>query len=143
MAKITKSIVINAAVEKVFSYMEQVTNLPDVWPSLVEVRNVQPLPNGGSRFDWVYKMAGMRLEGASEITEYEANKRTVTESKGGIERTFIWTYEPEAGGTRVTVEVEYVVPVPVLGKLAAAIIVKQNEREAEQILANLKAKTET
>jgi uncharacterized membrane protein len=142
MAKIKKSIIINASVEKVFSYMEEVTNLPEVWPSLVEVKDVEPLPGGGSKFGWVYKMAGMRLEGSSEITEYEANKRTVTESKGGIDSRFVWTYEPEAGGTRVSVEVEYTVPVPVLGKLAEAIIVKQNEHEAEQILSNLKAKTE-
>jgi hypothetical protein len=52
------------------------------------------------------------------------------------------TFRPEAGGTKVTFEVEYTVPIPVLGKLAEAIIVKMNDREGELILANLKARME-
>jgi len=42
----------------------------------------------------------------------------------------------------VTFEVEYTVPILVLGKLAEAIIVKINDREGELILANLKARME-
>jgi len=34
------------------------------------------------------------------------------------------------------------VPIPVLGKLAEAIIVKMNEHEGEVILANLKSRME-
>lgn len=37
------------------------------------------------------------------------------------------------------VVVEYIVPVPVIGKLAERLIVKQNEREAETLLAKPKA----
>jgi hypothetical protein len=42
----------------------------------------------------------------------------------------------------VTTEVEYTVPIPLLGKLVEAFIVKQNEHEAELFLANLKARME-
>jgi len=38
---------------------------------------------------------------------------------------------------------EYTVPILVLGKLAESIILKQNEREADTLLANLKAILET
>jgi hypothetical protein len=34
------------------------------------------------------------------------------------------------------------VPIPLLGKLAEAVIVKMNEREAELVLANLKVRME-
>ena len=45
--------------------------------------------------------------------------------------------------TRImTFEVAYTIPIPVLGKLAEAIIVKMNEHEGELILANLKAMME-
>ena len=37
---------------------------------------------------------------------------------------------------------EYTVPIPLIGKLAEVFIVKQNENEAETILANLKARME-
>ena len=143
MVKIEKTITINAPVEKVFGYLDEPMNQLEIWPSLVEVKDVQRLPSGiGSSFRWVYKMAGMRFEGTSEITEYIPNQRMVTKTKGGIESTHITTFQPEAGGTKVTTEVEYTVPIPLLGKLVEAFIVKQNEHEAELFLANLKARME-
>jgi uncharacterized membrane protein len=142
MAKITRSITINTPVEKVYGFMSDPTNLPEIWPSMVEIKDVQPSPAGNYNFGWVYKMAGVRFEGASETIEAITNQRAVTKSTKGIETTFVWTYEPEDDGTRMTMEVEYVVPIPLLGKLAEAFIVKQNEHEAEAMLANLKARME-
>ena len=141
MVKAEKSIVIQAPVEKVFGYVKP-TNLPEIWPSMVEAKDVQQLPNGGNSFRWVYKMAGLRLEGTSEDTEVVANQRVVSKSQGGIESTITWMFQPENGGTKVTFEAEYTVPVPLLGKLAEAFIIKANEREAELLLANLKARME-
>ena len=46
MAKGETTITINASVEKVFAYVNEPTNLPEVWPSMVEVKDVQRLPNG-------------------------------------------------------------------------------------------------
>ena len=142
MAKLEKSITIDAPVDKVFAYMTEVTNLPEIWPSMVEVKNVEKLPNGASNFGWVYKMAGARLEGSSETSEFILNQRTVTHSKGGIDSTIIWSFRSDGDQTIVTFSAEYTVPIPVLGKLAEAIIVKQNDREADQLLSNLKAKME-
>ncbi|GAI43332.1 unnamed protein product [marine sediment metagenome] len=142
MRKIEKSITIDASVEKVFDYVGQPTNLPEIWPSLVEMKDVEPLPTGGKSYRWVYKMAGVLLEGTGEHTEYVANRRIVAKNSGSFESTVIWIFQPEAGGTKVTVEAEYTVPIPVLGKVAEALIVKLNEREAELILANLKARME-
>jgi uncharacterized membrane protein len=109
---------------------------------MVEVKDVQRLPNGGTSFQWVYKMAGMRFEGTTKDTEYVPNQCVVSKSTGGIESTFIWTFQPEDGGTKLTVEVEYTVPIPLLGKVAEAFIVRQNERELDLVLANLKARME-
>ena len=142
MAKVEKTIVINAPVEKVFTYVDEPTNLLEIWPSMVDAKDVQRLPGGGTSFRWVYKMAGMRLEGTSETTEYVANQRTVAKTKGGVQSTITWIFQPEAGGTKVTFEAEYPVPIPLLGRLAEAFIVKVNEHEAELLLANLKARME-
>lgn len=38
----------------------------------------------------------------------------------------------------MTVEAEYTIPVPVLGKLEEGVIAKNNEREVDIMLANLK-----
>jgi len=142
MAKLEKTIAINAPVEKIFAYLDDPTCLPEIWPSFVEAKDVKRLPNGGNSFSWVYKMAGMHFEGTSECIEYARNQRRVFENKGGIDSTITWTFLSEAAGTKVTFEAEYTVPIPLLGKLAETIIVKQNEKEAEKLLANLKSKME-
>jgi uncharacterized protein YndB with AHSA1/START domain len=140
---VVRTITIKAPVEKVFEYVTEPSNLPEIWPSLVEVKDVQQLPDGvGSSYRWVYKMAGMHFEGISETTEYVANKRVVIRGKGGIKAARTSTFQPEDGGTKYTVEVEYSIPIPLLGKLAEAFIVKLNEHEAELALANLKARME-
>ncbi len=144
MATLTKSIIINTPPERVFDYMADPKNLPEIWPSLIETRDVQHSPEGMAiNWGWTYKMAGMRFEGKSEVVEQVANQLTVTKSEGGIASTITWKYLPEDGGTKVTVEAEYTVPVPLLGKLAEAFVVKQNEKEAELILENLKARMES
>jgi uncharacterized membrane protein len=140
MATIKSSITINAPVEKVFEYTKP-ENLPEIWPSLVEVKNVKELPNGGYSWDWVYKMAGMSFNGSSEHIEIVDNERTVSKSTG-IDGTITWEYESVGGGTKITSLTEYKIPVPLLGKLAEAFIVKMNENESNTILANLKARLE-
>jgi uncharacterized membrane protein len=143
MAKVTKIITINAPVEKVFDYMSDPNHMLEFWPSLIEVKDVRPSSVGGKNFAWVYKMAGIRFHGASEAIEYVANQRMVVKSTKGINTRFVWTYELQNGGTKLTFEVEYTIPVPLLGKLAENFIVKMNEREAETMLENLKARMET
>ena len=142
MAKVSKSILINAPVEKVFKYSTDQTNMPEIWPSMVENKVLERLPNGGTKSQYVYKMAGMRFEGISIDTEFIPNQRTVSKTEGGIESEITWEYQLEGEATKVTFGAEYTVPIPLLGKLAEAFIVKQNENEAETILANLKARME-
>jgi hypothetical protein len=102
------------------------------------VKNIEDNPVGGKKFNWVYKMAGIRFEGTTTPIEWVPNKRLVVKSAGGIESTFVYDYTPEGQGTRLSMEVDYKVPVPVLGKLAESFILRSNEREADTVLANIK-----
>jgi len=143
MPKNETTITINAPVEKVFSYLQDnPTNLLEIWPNMVEIEDVQHLPKGGTSFRWAYKMAGIRFKGTSEDIEYIANQRVVSKTKGGIETTYTWTFQPKDGGTEMSVEVDWAIPLPVLGKLAEALLVKQQEREFAVVLANLKDRME-
>jgi len=141
MAKIEKSITINAPVEEVFAYVDDPMSQLEYLPSMVEVKDVTG-QGVGAHFRWTYKMAGLRFEGETTMTEYTPNERMVVQSKGGIVSTWNWTFTPEDGGTKINLTVEYTIPVPVLGKLGEALILKQNEREADQAMANIKAKLE-
>ena len=142
MAKMTKSVTINSPVEKVFTFMRDPNNMPEIWPGMVLVKNVKRSPLGGFNYSWVYKMAGLRINGTSEVTDYIANQRLVMLSTRGMNSTFSLDLEPQNGGTKLTLEVENIVPVPLLGRVAEAFISLANEHEAGLILANLKVRME-
>jgi uncharacterized membrane protein len=143
MAKSAKHIVINAPVEKIFAYMNDPDNLLSIYPSMLEVKDVQLLPNGGASFKFVYKVAGIHMEGFSEDTEFELNQRTVSKVSGGFEGWVTLVYEAAGQGTKVTLESGYLFPVPLVGKLAETVLIKLNEQENEAVLANLKVRMET
>ncbi len=130
MARVKKSIKINAPVEKVFAYVNNPKNLPEIWPSLEKVHNIKELPNGGHSFDWEYKMAGMHLKGSNKVVEVVLNERTVSISTSGIESTLIWEYQAVEDGTIFTDNTEYKIPIPLIGKLAESFIAKVNENES-------------
>jgi uncharacterized protein YndB with AHSA1/START domain len=142
MATIEKSITIKVAPEKVYDYFVDPAHLPEIWPSMVEVRDIKPLPNGGHRYHWLYKMAGVKFEGDTETVELIKNEKLVSKVEGGIESRFDWEFKPENGFTRMTVKADFKVPPTLLGKLKEPFLVKLNEHEAEIMLANLKDRME-
>ena len=140
MAKVEKEVIIDAPLEKIFSYISEPSNWLEFWPSLMEIEVIQSSSEGGYRARWVYKMAGIRLEGIGEYTQIVPNQWLVIETEGGINSTITWTFRSRVDETRVTLTVEYKVPIPLLGKLAEAIIVKMNDQEGDLMMANLQAR---
>jgi uncharacterized membrane protein len=143
MAQIERTFLVDAPVEKVFTYCTNPSNLPEIWPSLLEVKDVQLPAHVGSSYRWVYKLAGMRFEGTTEVIEYVANQRIALKDTGGIEAVRAYTFESKDGATNMSFSLRYTVPVPLLGRLVEALVVKLNENEADVFIANLKARMET
>ena len=56
MATINKEILIGTPQEKIFNFVNKSNNLLRIWPSLIEVKDEELLPNGGYSFTWVNKM---------------------------------------------------------------------------------------
>jgi len=140
MAKVEKAATVNVPIERIFRYINEPSNWLEFWPSLMEITDVQSLPNGGYSGSWVYKMAGMRFKGAGEYTSVVPNKWLVIETKGGVRSTITWSFRSQGNKTRVSLTIEYKVPIPLLGKLAEAIVVKMNEQEADLIMYNLQVR---
>ena len=140
MLRIDREVTIEAPIELVFDYVSDPSNLSEFWPSLMEIKDVQSLPNGGYSARWVYKMVGMRFEGTGEYTKMVPNQFFVIETKGGISSIIAWTFRSWENMTRVTLTIEYKVPLRLLRKLAEVIIAKMNGQEADLIMANLQAK---
>jgi len=141
MAKVERSITINAPVDKVFAYITNPTNEMEWFTSITDIRDIKG-QGVGQKYGYTYKLAGLPLKGESEVIEYTPNQRYVTKSKGGVVSTWTWTFKPEDGGTRLNVVVEYTIPVPVLGKVGEKLALGQIEREADLAAANIKARLE-
>jgi uncharacterized protein YndB with AHSA1/START domain len=144
MERIKRTAFIEAPPAKVFGYLMDPRNLPEIWPSMVEVSNVKTRPDGTtSSNDFTYKMAGVRLQGHTQFTDVERDRRIVWKSEGGIKSTIRWTFAPHGDGTDLIDEVEYELPANLLTRLAAPFVRRVNEHEADTCLKNLKVRMET
>jgi len=141
MPRINNSTHINAPVEKVFAYVTDPMNTPEWMVSLSEVTDVTG-SGVGQHSHWKYKMIGIPLHGETTVTEQVPNERSVTKSKGGITSTITYTFAPDEGGTKLDSEIDYTIPVPVLGKLAEKLVLKRNERESNLNSQNIKERME-
>lgn len=137
MAKVQRSVTINAPVEKVFSYITNPSNDPEWQAGAIEVREVTG-QGVGQRYGWTYKIMGISFKGESEVIEYVPNQHYSHKSTGGIVSSWTFSFKAEGGGTRLDFTVEFTVPVPVLGKFAERMVIRQTEREADHATASLK-----
>ena len=142
MTIVRKEVLVGAPVERVFAYVIEPTTLADWLPSMVGVQGV--IGSGlGQQYEWTYKMAGLLLRGQSTVVELVPNQLAVHQSIGTIGSTWTFMVEPHDGGTALTVEVAYTVPVPVLGRLAEKIAVRRDTRDLESALVNVKETLES
>jgi hypothetical protein len=122
--------------------MKDPTNLLEIWPNMMEVKNVRTNSNGWPLYEWVYKMGGMKFQGESDTIEFVEDKHTATQSTKGIQSRFDFDYIDLGIKTEVVMVVEYTISIPLLKKLAEQIVGKLIEHEAEIMFANLKARME-
>lgn len=142
MPILEKDITIKAPVGTVFGFVDDPVNLPKIWPSLYEIKNVGTLPNGGHEFAWLYNMAGRSVQGRTETLEHIVNERIVEKTVGDIESTLTWKFKGENGQTKVVFKAEYEAPKPLPAE-EMRFFVKRNELEADVLLESLKAKLES
>jgi uncharacterized protein YndB with AHSA1/START domain len=140
LAIIDKEVTVNAPVDAIFSYVANPGNWPEFWPSLVKVRDVEPLPNGGYKAKYQFKMAGRFFSGAGEYIKFIPNMWIVLQTKGGIKSEITWTFRPMGNKTKVWLVIEYKIPIPLLGFLAEPIISEMNSQNADSILKNLQTR---
>ena len=138
MAKLEISTVINRPVEEVFAFVSNYENLPK-WNSLSsEVKKTSEGPIGvGTTYRTVVKFLGQRIEGETEVTEYEPNRSCAHKAKSGpfpVENRL--TFERVEGGTRVSLMTEG--EPGGFFKLAEPLLVSMLKRQFEGDFANLK-----
>jgi hypothetical protein len=137
-----KNVIITAPPEKVFDVVYDTANISQIWRNVSNIRNLQSLPNGGHSFQFDYSMAGLRLNGAGTDLVVLRPHRLITRTTGGVTSTLNWTFNPILTNTQtdLTLEVNYEVPVPLVGRLAEYVVAKINESDIVHMLDYLKRK---
>jgi len=139
MPKLIKAVTVKKPVHEVFEYLDEPTHLPEIWPSLYEVKAVQVTPV--RRFEWLYNLGGKRFAGKTETIEHIVDKKIVEKAQGEIESTFVWKFQGENGTTKIDFEAEYEMPVGLEPKFEK-FLMKRNDLEADFLMENLKARLE-
>jgi uncharacterized protein YndB with AHSA1/START domain len=142
MTRIDKEILINAPVEKIYNFVIKPSDLLQIWPSLMQIKNEQLLPNGGYSAKWVYKMGGLYFKGTGEVIDIVPGRWFTFQTKGSIKSKITWTFRSSDGQTRVTFTIEYGIPFMVLNWLTEIVVGKINDQEATLLLTNLQVRME-
>jgi uncharacterized protein YndB with AHSA1/START domain len=144
MAKLSRSIKIEAPVGKVFDFAADIGKFWTSWPEEVAVRDVELTPDGvGTSARLFTHFFAIHMEGTMEYTEFVPNERIVAKTHFlGESPTWVFTFEPADGGTKMTAEGEWHVKVPAVGKRLEGMMAKGHEEGLESLLATVKSRVE-
>jgi uncharacterized protein YndB with AHSA1/START domain len=142
MATLTRSITVDAPVDRVFDFASDIGRLWK-WKD-VALTDVDIKPEGvGTSARMFTHLLGFHVEGGVEYTEVVPGQRIVAQVHFFAEKpTWTFTFGPADGGTKVTAEGEWIVRVPVVGKPIEGMMVKEHEPYLDAMLANLKTEVE-
>jgi uncharacterized membrane protein len=132
-----KTIQIDASPEQVYDLWTSFENFPQFMPHVVEVRDL-----GARRSHWVVRgPAGTQFEWDAVTTEQSRPYRLAWRSEPGAEiaQSGSIQFEPDRGGTRVTVRMSYSPPAGVVGHGIAVLLGADPKRQMDDDLERMKA----
>jgi uncharacterized membrane protein len=141
-ARVTRSITVNRPASELYQFWRDFSKMPLVMESVEAVRQT-----GENRWHWIARVAGMRLEWDSEVTEDRANERIGWRSLPGatLATSGVVHFDPAPGGrgTEVTVEMEYALPGGAVTAQLATLIGQAPEQQMQEDLRRFKQLMET
>ena len=143
--RVREHVVIAAPPEQVFAWFDDLANAPALVGNLIEVTEVQPLPNGGRRCVYRVRTRTGETDASSEHLEYDPPRRTVARGvQSGVTTTATREFTPTPdGGTRVTAAAEWDVPIKYVARLVTAPLRGPIRRSLREGLAAARAALET
>jgi len=146
MATIIKSVEINATRDTIRQYYAHPVYTPQWSYTLTLWEPDESWPNVDSTARMGIKSGGLNVEGIATTLAYDDETMAHHfryEAKNMPPSEFWYTFEEVGGKTAVTQKVEYTIPGSFLGKALDKLFVeRQNSKDSEQSLVNLKAMAE-
>jgi uncharacterized membrane protein len=140
----SRSITIDAPVERVFDVVAHIERFSDAVPSIAEVEFLSDARRGvGARFKETREMNGRRASTVLEVTEYVDNERVrIISDAGGAIWDTLFTTLPAAGGTELGMVME-ARPHRLLARISTPLIKGMVTRSIEADLEAVKEFCET
>jgi uncharacterized protein YndB with AHSA1/START domain len=141
MGHISRTIHIEATPEQVFDLVTNPTRFREWQVPAAEVKDITGTP-GTVGYGWTAAstFAGRRMEAHMSATAIERPRTFQLNSTGSMASTVRGRFEPAAGGTDVTIENEYEMPLGFIGDAANRLFVEKSFAESwDKSLAKLKA----
>lgn len=139
MARAARSVHVEATVEQVWDYLRDPKSIVEWWPNCTEIHNVQACADGGCTFKWTNKPGGVTCCG--EIAEFvsDPDDGIVLHLAGDICGELHWRARRENGGTQVTFDSDYDLPVRALiPYLSPVRLLTFQQQEADEIAAKVR-----
>ena len=140
MTRIENSVIIQAPVERVFSYAADHQRWSEWFESVSDVKVTTAVPHGnGARYAYKVRIMAVSARVETEIQDYVQNRGWTGVSTRGLPHRTKWIFEPIDSSTRFTYVVEGHVPVPLVGSLCDSLFLRpQWEKIVQNSLNNLK-----
>lgn len=139
MASVQASIVIHAPLDRVYALAKDVERFPDFMPDVESVAVIERRPTG-TVTQWVGLVQGRKIRWVEEDEWNDALHTCVFRQRSGDFSRYegTWRFEPEPGGTRTSLAVEFELDIPLAGALLSNLVRVLMRKNCEIMLAALK-----
>lgn len=94
----------------------------------------------GSLYEWTFKFMGIPQKGLTLISEYVPGEKVSFRNFGAMESTSTMTFEPEHGGTRVTIKGESRMTLPLIGRFLDPVLKRGMQQNIEWTIEQIEAR---
>jgi uncharacterized protein YndB with AHSA1/START domain len=144
MGHFSTTIHVEATPEQVFDLFGNPERLPEWQVPAAEVKDITGTPGTvGLGWTTASTFVGRKMESHMSVTAVERPRSFEVKSTGSGTGTVRGRFEPAAGGTDVTIESEYEMPLGFIGEAANKLFVEKSMAESwDKSLAKFKALVE-
>ena len=140
MTRVEDTVIVDAPVHTVFAYASDWRRWPEWFEGVSDFRPTTEITRGtGARYAYRASLMGLPATVETEIRDFVEDQGWTGIATRGLPHRTHWRFEAQGESTRFTYALEYQLPVPLVGAVLDALVLKgQWRRIIERSLSNLR-----